>query len=70
MLEGPDYRVKDEKWTERLESLRHFAEQGAQAAKHKDFEAFSLANDHINENCIACHYAFAPHLEAPPPAPH
>lgn len=68
VLKGPDYRVDDKRWPELADALHKAAAQSADAAERKDFAALSLANDKINERCVACHMAFAPELEEVPPA--
>lgn len=67
VLEQPGLRVDDARWTERLHALRAAVTASAGAAEGKDFAALAKAGDAINAQCIACHMAFAPQLETPPP---
>lgn len=65
-LERPPYPVDDPRWAARAEGLRAAATASASAAERKDYEAFETANNTVNEQCIACHLAFAPELERVP----
>ncbi len=66
ILDTSAYRRNDERWDQHLAGLRVAVKSAADAALKRDYDALDQANNNINENCVACHVAFAPHLEAPP----
>ena len=68
-LEHSRYAVREPRWTTRITALRAAATASADAAERKDFAALVRAGDRVNEQCVACHFAFAPQLEEAPPPP-
>ena len=61
-------RTGQDNWDKRVSDLRDAAARAATAAERRDLKTFSDAVDQVNTACVECHYAFAPHLEAPRPA--
>lgn len=66
-LQNASYRSDDPRWDKLIGDLRAAATASANAAERKDFAAFSAAGEDVNARCVACHWAFAPQLETPPP---
>jgi len=66
-LQNATFRPDDSRWDKLIGDLRAAATASADAAEHKDFAALTRAGDEINAKCVACHWAFAPQLETPPP---
>lgn len=66
-LQNSASRPDDPRWDSLISDLRKAATASADAAERKDFKALASAGDEINARCVACHWAFAPQLETPPP---
>lgn len=70
VLRGAPYRQDDPRWDRLAGDLETAARQSAEAAERKDLAGLTGAGEAINARCVACHWAFAPALEAtPPPVP-
>ncbi|MDF8334680.1 hypothetical protein [Novosphingobium cyanobacteriorum] len=70
VLRGAPYRQEDPRWDRLAGDLEAAARQSAEAAERKDLVGLTSAGEAINARCVACHWAFAPALEAtPPPVP-
>jgi hypothetical protein len=52
-------------WLKKVTALRTAAQAAAKSAEAKQINGFLAGGDSINEACLSCHYAFAPHLELP-----
>lgn len=52
-------------WLKKVADLRTAAQAAAKSAEAKQIDGFLAGGDSINEACLSCHYAFAPHLELP-----
>lgn len=66
-LQNAAFRPDDPRWDKLVGDLRAAASASAAAAEKKNLADFTAAGDQINARCVACHWAFAPQLETPPP---
>jgi hypothetical protein len=64
-LDGIGAGAQNPDWLKRVAALRAAAQAAAKTAEAKQLDGFIAGGDSINEACLSCHYAFAPHLELP-----
>lgn len=67
VLRSAPYRVDDPRWDKLASDLQSAATASAEAAERHDLAGLIAAGEAINTRCVACHWAFAPDLEAVPP---
>lgn len=67
VLRSAPYRVDDPRWDKLAQGLQSAATASAEAAESRDLVRFTAAGEALNASCVACHWAFAPDLEAVPP---
>lgn len=67
VLQGHAARPDDPRWDRLIGDLRRATAASAAAAERKDLAGLTAAGDAVNAACVACHWAFAPQLETPPP---
>ncbi len=57
--------AQNSEWLKKVAGLRAAAKAAATSAEAKQLDGFVASGEQLNEACLSCHYAFAPHLELP-----